>query len=465
MLLKNLSIKNYKGFGTSQSIAFGQPGEIGSGLTILVGPNNSGKTTVLKAIRNLTSVDPVFLAGADDRRGHDVDLRLTGNNPDAFEIIVRGRGNAAQLEKEGWSANLDQNLQFLPARRPWNDRFHVQAGATKKDHEAGLYNNLRHQEFYVDSQFGAAIANIEINPEQKALYSKLLTELEPTITEWTIDNREMNFISFKSVSGVSHRSGLVGEGVNNLFRIAYALHGFNEGDVLLVDEPELSLHPQAQKRLYQALRNRSRIGQVVICTHSPYFVSWDDIKNGAKIYRANLNVGDGTSLSTLSQKTIDDIAGVTKDKKNRKLYDVVAKEIFFSNGCLFVEGQEDAHVVSSFIDENAGPPIEIFGYGSGGAPLIEKWLSVAKDLQIRAAALFDGDKDGTEAFSRCEQMFSNGKDVLLRKLSTPDIRDKPEIFKKGIFDKNWVLKEPHREEWCSMLDEFSHFLDVSRQDA
>jgi predicted ATPase len=380
MLLETLSIRNYKGFGTSQLIEFGKPGQIGSGLTILVGPNNTGKTTVLKAIRGLTSAERLFVAGNDDRRSGAVHLKLSGNRQEgAFEITVRGRDNAAQLEKEGWSSGLDRDLQFVPARRPWNDRFHAQSVGTKKDHEVGVFNNLRHQEFYVDSQFGSAIAGIEVDPEQKKAYSKLLMELEPTITEWTIDYREMSFISFKSASGVSHRSGLVGEGVNNVFRLAYALHEFKEGDVLLLDEPELSLHPQAQKRLYQALRTRSKIGQIVVGTHSPYFVSWDDIKSGARVYRASLVAGDGTSLATLSPKTIDDITSVTKDKRNRKLYDVVAKEIFFSNGCLFVEGQEDAHIIAAYVDENGGPPIEIFGYGSGGASLIEKWVSVASD--------------------------------------------------------------------------------------
>jgi predicted ATP-dependent endonuclease of OLD family len=458
MLLEKLSIENYKGFGASQSIEFGQPGKIGSGLTILVGPNNGGKTTVLKTIRSLTSADEIFLAGNDDRRSQPVHVELKGKTDRDFHIIVRGRDNAAQLKKEGWSADFDQGLQFVPARRPWNDRFHAQAGRVlQKDHETGLFNNLRSQEFYVDSQFGNAIALIEVDPELKASYSKLLSELEPTITDWTIDHRDMNFISFRSVSGVSHRSGLVGEGVNNLFRLAYALHGFKAGDVLLLDEPELSLHPQAQKRLYAALRAKSDIGQIVISTHSPYFISWDDIKSGARVYRANLVVGNGTSLVTLSGETIKGIEGVTKDKKNRKLYDVVAKEVFFSNGCLFVEGQEDAHIVAAFIDENGGPPIEVFGYGSGGAPLIEKWLAVARDLGLRAAALFDADEEGTEAFKRCEATFT-GESVMLRKLPTSDIRDKPDEKKVGVFDAKWNLKEENRDIWNKLLKEISDFL-------
>jgi predicted ATP-dependent endonuclease of OLD family len=461
MLLKKLQIENYKGFGSRQQIEFAKPGTIGSGFTILVGPNNGGKSTILKAIRHLVSADNVFVAGADDRRVRPIKLELTGTEETEFNIVVEGRGSAARLERTGtWKANLDANLAYVPSRRPWTDKFHTQpAGSTaRKMHETGVYNNLKQQEFYVDSQFGSSIAQIEINPEEKRRYSALLSKLEPTITEWTIDNREMDFISFTSVSGVSHRSGLVGEGVANIFRLAYALYDFKPNEVLLLDEPELSLHPQAQKRLYQELRERSSVGQIIVSTHSPYFVSWKDIQNGAKVYRANLIPKDGTALTTLSSNTINRIAKVANEKKNRKLYDVVAKEVFFSLGCLFVEGQEDAHIIGAYLEDKSLSDVEIFGYGSGGASLIGSWLCLAHDLGIKAAAIFDGDEEGRAEYDKCKAEFSSNKRILLRILSTPDIRDKPDKNKEGIFDEHWKLKEQHEKEWTVLMDEIANFL-------
>jgi predicted ATP-dependent endonuclease of OLD family len=227
---------------------------------------------------------------------------------------------------------------------------------------------------------------------------------------------------------------------------------------LLLDEPELSLHPQAQKRLYQELRDRSSVGQIVVSTHSPYFVSWKDIQNGAKVYRANLVPKDGTALTTLSLNTIDRIARVANEKKNRKLYDVVAKEVFFSLGCLFVEGQEDAHIIASYLEDNSLPDVEIFGYGSGGASLIGSWLCLARDLGIKAAAIFDGDKEGGAEYEKCKAEFPDNEQILLRILSTPDIRDKPDKNEEGIFDDRWRLKEQHQKEWAVLMDEVANFL-------
>jgi predicted ATP-dependent endonuclease of OLD family len=462
MLLKTLQLQNYKGFGSRQKIEFAEPGSTGSGLTIIVGPNNGGKSTILRAIRQLASGEEVFVLGADDRRNEPTRLQLTGSADDDFEIVVEGRGASARLAKSGsWKSGLDTDLHYVPSRRPWTDKFHTPPSQfnAKKLHETGLYHNSKQQEFYIDNQFGGSIAQIEINPEAKRGYTALLSRLEPTITDWTIDNREMDFISFTSVSGTAHRCGLVGEGVANIFRLAFALYDFKAGEVLLLDEPELSLHPQAQKRLYEELRQRAAIGQIVVSTHSPYFVSWKDIQSGAKIYRANLVPNDGTSLTTPQPQTIRQIAKVADEKKNRKLYDVVAKEIFFSLGCLFVEGQEDAHIISAYVDEKSIAGIEIFGYGSGGASLIGSWLSLALDLGIKAAAIFDGDEQGAAAFKRCSIKFSFKKDrVLLRMLPTPDIRNKPEMNKEGVFDEDWKLNEKYSKEWEHLMDEVATFL-------
>ncbi|MFB2836695.1 AAA family ATPase [Floridanema evergladense] len=54
-MLKILEIKGLRGFATTQSIRFAHPRQkLGSGLTILVGANNAGKSTLIEAISALT---------------------------------------------------------------------------------------------------------------------------------------------------------------------------------------------------------------------------------------------------------------------------------------------------------------------------------------------------------------------------------------------------------------------------
>ena len=56
MSIKKLSITGLRGFSEKTEIEFALPDNknAGSGLTVLVGPNNSGKSTIIEAIHLLT---------------------------------------------------------------------------------------------------------------------------------------------------------------------------------------------------------------------------------------------------------------------------------------------------------------------------------------------------------------------------------------------------------------------------
>jgi hypothetical protein len=104
------------------------------------------------------------------------------------------------------------------------------------------------------------------------------------------------------------------------------------------------------------------------------------------------------------------------------------------------------------------PSIEVFGYGAGGASHIARWVRLARQLGIKAAALFDGDGEGAAAFAKCRLEFSEDKQVLLRKLPTDDIRDKLEKNAVGIFDDQWRIKPTYQLTWDTLVSEFSEFL-------
>lgn len=55
-MIKELTINGLRGFGEPRSIQFAIPdGRSGSGLTIFVSANNSGKTTIFEALRSFNS--------------------------------------------------------------------------------------------------------------------------------------------------------------------------------------------------------------------------------------------------------------------------------------------------------------------------------------------------------------------------------------------------------------------------
>ena len=41
---------------------------------------------------------------------------------------------------------------------------------------------------------------------------------------------------------------------------------------IVIDEPEIALHPDVQKRLMERLKFHSKTKQIIVSTHSPYFI-------------------------------------------------------------------------------------------------------------------------------------------------------------------------------------------------
>ena len=71
----------------------------------------------------------------------------------------------------------------------------------------------------------------------------------------------------------------LGEGVQNALVLAI-LQAFEarrkQGAILLIEEPEMFLHPQKQRSLNKTLREIGKTNQIIYTTHSPHFVSVPD---------------------------------------------------------------------------------------------------------------------------------------------------------------------------------------------
>ncbi|MDF4756724.1 AAA family ATPase, partial [Vibrio parahaemolyticus] len=65
-MIKELTIKGLRGFANQQIIRFAEPDNVneGSGLTVIVGSNNAGKSTIIEGLMAISQMEaPTFTQG------------------------------------------------------------------------------------------------------------------------------------------------------------------------------------------------------------------------------------------------------------------------------------------------------------------------------------------------------------------------------------------------------------------
>ena len=100
-MIKEISISGFRGFWISQTVKFAIPKDSkpGSGLTIITGANNSGKTTIIESIRAFNSSDsPSFSEGRRNvQTGGKINLTLMDDLDNLYSIAsVEGGGSSTE---------------------------------------------------------------------------------------------------------------------------------------------------------------------------------------------------------------------------------------------------------------------------------------------------------------------------------------------------------------------------------
>jgi putative ATP-dependent endonuclease of the OLD family len=211
--------------------------------------------------------------------------------------------------------------------------------------------------------------------------------------------------------GFSISATEVGEGFQNAIVLA-VLRAFEEtkrqGAILLIEEPEMFLHPQMQRSLYKTLRKIGETNQVIYTTHSPHFVSVPD-------YRDVLLVRRGEEGTYAIQSSL--AADNKRREKFLKELDPERSELFFARRLLLVEGDTEKLSYPAYADklkldlDRAGVTIvEV-----GGKRNLKDFAELAISFQIPVGIVYD--KDSSDFKGEDEEAEYNG---MLDRFETDD---------------------------------------------
>lgn len=460
-MLQQLEIGFLKSFREPQLLQFALPtGEPGSGYNLLVGKNNSGKSTVAKLLRDFLSSVQTLAIGQEARYHCNEPLfRLKwfeNGGPKPTEIEM----HLVRIGKVGghFTRSIDQNqyasrVRYVPPRRPFSSEFQSAQVLDADSYEMNDYFNRRTSHHYFDSMLAGLVASLMRDNEKYGRMLEFLRSVDDRIAAIEPDHYGgRDILLFRSASGRAHPISDTGDGMINLVRIAYTLTTCADKSLVIIDEPELSLHPQIQRNLYSALMAASANHQLFVLTHSPHLVSWSDICRHGRLARARLNSAGYSELKLAANSTLAKLRALAVDDiTSRKFYDAVCKELFFSDEAVLVEGPDDVHYISNYLAEERQKELPFVGYGCGGASKIIHWMDLCLELGIVTAAIFDADKPCY--FDQCLAHFRDAsEDMASFLLSAGDVRDKylrddrgreTTVEKIGIFERNGKI---HKEQ-------------------
>jgi energy-coupling factor transporter ATP-binding protein EcfA2 len=238
-MIRKVTIANLKAFGEEQSIALASNLDANvSKLTLLVGPNNSGKSTMISSLEEiLTSPTRIFTAAKEHRHDTKQPVLTVGYGNHTISLLP---STGSKFEIDGLLDADRSSVKVVPSRRAWTELFHQ--AMEEGDYRNQLRSNRRSNRYYIDGQFGGALMKLSLDTNRRAEFIELLKRVDPSIQDWrTETSGGQDFIEYKADVGSWHRIGDVGDGVSSLFRICYELLHLKPEESLLIDEPELSL--------------------------------------------------------------------------------------------------------------------------------------------------------------------------------------------------------------------------------
>jgi AAA15 family ATPase/GTPase len=247
-MLKLIEILGFRGFASNQTLEFAMPdgNNRGSGLTVVVGANNTGKSTVIEALRAMIqSETPSFSMGRRNSSAGDFVKIRTVEEDEKETILESIQPRTSETKFSDPNRVFLRNRTFiLNSRRAFNPYF-GRATANRESYNSNLgFSPVR---LNTIDRFNGRLFAAQKN---RQYFDKVLQKVVNPVPNWSIDQTDTGqyFLRIDKGDGFHSSDGL-GEGLVSLFFIIDSLYDSKPGDLIAIDEPELSLHPEIQRKL------------------------------------------------------------------------------------------------------------------------------------------------------------------------------------------------------------------------
>ena len=358
MKIKNLHIKEYNGL-ENLDINFESEGKV-LDLIVLAGINGSGKTRVLESIR--------YWFEMFRSKAVNVELFYEENEREVLESLMNSEG-LTEVEKEAQKdiefTDCLRNIKFYnydyrhnkTENRNYNSKIISRSFEKLKIFPKIIYvpteinfeeikkaqTNLKKEYSFINivdsyeikdipSYIATRISKVANEEEdltmgqvRKKVFEEIngifeILELDVKLSEISKDENSMPI--FTDSSGKKFGINELSSGEKQLFLRTLAIKMLEpENSIIMIDEPELSLHPKWQQKIVDVYRKIGRNNQIILATHSLHIlgsVEKENIillgKNENGIVEVKTEDEFGNSYGQTTGRILEDIMGLETDR-------------------------------------------------------------------------------------------------------------------------------------------------------
>ena len=346
MKIKNLHIKEFKGL-RDISINFEKNDEP-LDLVVLAGSNGSGKTRVLESILKYFQ-DHLNYKQNNIETGifyEEKEKNCISNVRDFFyglEYFSYHEVNNPLYEKH---IQIKNKLDILPKiiYVPTEINFQKMDVASTTLVQEYKFINIVNTNLikdipsYIATKMISAMLknkNEKVGDVQKKVFNEIneiFENLSIDVKVEDISQDGRNITLFTNSSGDEFDINELSSGEKQLFLRTLAIRMLNpENSIILIDEPELSLHPKWQQRIVDVYKKIGKNNQIIIATHSPHILGsvrkenimlLDKDDEGQIVVRTGNELYDSYGQPT--ERILEDIMGL-KTTRNQEIFDKLEK--------------------------------------------------------------------------------------------------------------------------------------------
>lgn len=179
-MIQSISCLVYRGFATKQSLKLAVPnGKSGSGLTVLVGPNGGGKSTLVECFNKLSLANrnASFSKGKRNLRANDT-VEISVVCDDGSGTLKTSKGGSETL----WNGPTPPKIYYLPSRRFFNPYFIK--GRWSRD---TYFNNPPNFQTRTNPLDSCASRLVDLNKGDSTQFDAMFGRILGKPLQWTID--------------------------------------------------------------------------------------------------------------------------------------------------------------------------------------------------------------------------------------------------------------------------------------